>query len=277
MRICYVNGQYVRENEATISIFDRGFLFSDGVYEVSMIYNGKLVDNDGHLKRLARSCSKLAIDLAFSEAEITEIQQQLIEKNNLSSGAIYLQVTRGADADRDFLYSKDIKPTLVMIPQHKTFNPAMPDKGLSVLSMPEIRWAHRDIKTVGLLGAVLAKKLSKDQGYDDAWFVENGYITEGSSNNIFIIKDNKIITKAANTQILNGITRQAVLKVANELNLTIEERDFTVAEAQQADEVFATSATYTVMPVAAIDDVQVADGKPGEISKKVRAAYFSYL
>lgn len=145
------------------------------------------------------------------------------------------------------------------------------------MSMPEIRWAHRDIKAVGLLGAVLAKKLAKDQGYDDAWFVEDGYITEGSSNNIFIIKDDKIITKAANTQILNGITRQAVLKVANELNLTIEERNFTVSEAQQAAEVFATSATMTVMPVTSIDDIKVSNGKPGEITEKVRTAYFACL
>lgn len=128
MRTCYVNGHYVLENEAQISIFDRGFLFSDGVYEVSMVYNGKLVDNTGHLKRLARSCKKLAIDLAFSNDDITEIQQTLITKNNLKSGAIYLQVTRGADADRDFLYSDTIKPTLVMIPQHKTFNPIMPKR-----------------------------------------------------------------------------------------------------------------------------------------------------
>lgn len=277
MRTCYVNGQYVLENEATISIFDRGFLFSDGVYEVSMVYNGKLVDNSGHLQRLARSCKKLSIELPFSGEEISQIQQTLIDKNNLESGAIYLQVTRGADADRDFLYSDSIKPSLVMIPQHKTFNPAMPAKGLSVMSLAEIRWAHRDIKTVGLLGAVLAKTTSKAQGYDDAWFVEDGYITEGSSNNVFLVKDNKIITKAANSQILNGITRQAVLKVAGELNLQIEERDFTVAEAQQADEVFATSATYTVMPVAAVDDAQIGNGQPGKISKKVREAYFSYL
>ncbi len=277
MRTCYVNGDYVLENAAKISIFDRGFLFSDGVYEVSMIYNGKLVDNDGHLKRLARSCEKLGINLALSNEQLTDIQQTLIDKNQISSGAIYLQVTRGADTDRDFLYSDNIKPTLVMIPQHKTFDPAMPAKGLSVMSMPEIRWAHRDIKAVGLLGAVLAKKLAKDQGYDDAWFVENGHITEGSSNNIFLVKGDKIITKAANTQILNGITRQAVLKVANELNLVVVESDFSVTEAQQADEVFATSATMTVMSVCAIDDVKVGNGQPGKISEKIRAAYFSYL
>lgn len=277
MRTCYVNGQYVPENEAQISVFDRGFLFSDGVYEVSMVYNGKLVDNDGHLKRLARSCEKIAIDLPYSAKEITEIQQQLIDKNKLNSGMIYLQVTRGADENRDFLYSDNIKASLVMIPQSKTFNPAMPDKGISVISMPEIRWAYRDIKAVGLLGAVLAKKQAKDQGVDDAWFVEDGFITEGSSNNIFIIKGNKIITKAANAQILNGITRQAVLKVANELNLTIEERNFTVIEAQQADEVFVTSATMTVMPVTNIDGQTVGNGKPGTITTKIRTAYYNSL
>lgn len=274
MRICYLNGEFVTEDKATISVFDRGFLFSDSVYEVSLVLNGKLVDNRGHLARLTRSLNKLDIPAPYSSEEIIALQQQIIEKNQLVNGSIYLQVTRGNDGDRDFLASAQIKPSFMLIPQFNDFTQSpQAEKGISVMSFPEIRWAKRDIKTTGLLGAVLAKKSATEKGYDDAWFVEDGYVTEGTSNNAYIIKGKEIITKPTDGAILAGITRQSVTQLAHEHGLTLVERAFTIEEAQQADEAFITSAGALVTPVIAIDDVPVADGKPGALSLQLRQYY----
>ena len=180
-RIVYVNGDYVPEEDAKISVFDRGFLFADGVYEVSSVLDGKLVDNDGHLVRLGRSLDELKMTAPCSGPDITAIQKELIERNNLVEGVVYLQITRGA-ADRDFNFPEDAMPSLVMFTQEKNIlaNPAA-DKGISVVTLPEIRWQRRDIKTVQLLAPSLAKQAAKDMGADDAWMVEDGHITEGTS------------------------------------------------------------------------------------------------
>ncbi len=274
MRICFLNGQFVPEDEAKISVFDRGFLFSDSVYEVSAVFNGRLVDNRGHLNRLQNSLSEIGIASPYSNEEIIELQKQLIEKNQLENGSVYLQVTRGEESARDFLPNPSTPPTVVMIPQHKdlTVNP-LAERGARVITVPDIRWAKRHIKATGLLGAVLAKQAATAAGCDDAWFVEDGYVTEGSANNAFFIKGNTLVTKAPSSQILNGITRQSVIRIVEDYDLVLEERDFTVAEAQAADEAFASSATMLIVPVVAIDDSIIGDGKPGAMAQKIRQTY----
>lgn len=275
--ICYINGEYVAASDAKISIFDRGFLFSDGVYEVSLVLGGQLVDNRGHLARLSRSLQKLGIAEPLSSEAIVDIQQQLIDKNQLIDGSIYLQVTRGSDGYRDFSFSDTIQPTVVFIPKVENIhdNPKA-ETGIRVQSVPEIRWAHRDIKAISLLAAVMAKQTAVTNGFDDVWFIEDGYITEASAANASIIKDGKIITKAPNQQILNGITRQSVLRLADETGYEFEERDFTLAEAHDADEAFVSSATQLIVGVITIDDVTIGDGKPGAMTRRLRELYLEY-
>ncbi|MEH6627422.1 MAG: D-amino-acid transaminase [Motiliproteus sp.] len=273
-RTVYVNGEFVPEEQARISVFDRGFLFADGVYEVTSVLNGKLIDNDAHLARLNRSLNELDMPSPKSDQEIVEIQQRLVELNKVAEGLVYLQVTRGA-ADRDFGYPANPSPSLVMFTQSKQLvASAKAETGLKVISTPEIRWQRRDIKTVGLLAPCMAKNLALSQGADDAWFVEDGYITEGSSNNAFIVTaDGVIVTRHLGCEILHGITRRVVLEFAEQVGCQVEERPFTVEEAYQAAEAFVTSATTFVMPVVKIDDVNVGDGKPGPVAKQLRQIY----
>ena len=273
-RIVYVNGEYLNEADAKISVFDRGFLFADAVYEVSSVLAGKLIDNKGHLQRLSRSLNELNISAPASNDEITAIQKSLIEKNHLDQGLVYLQVTRGA-ADRDFTYPKGAKPSLVMFTQEKNLlqSPAA-EKGISVITTPDIRWQRRDIKTVALLAACMAKMEAKKAGADDAWFEEDGFITEGSSSNAYIVtKDGKIVTRHLGTQILAGITRQAIMKLAEQQQLVIEERPFSVDEALHAAEAFITSATTFVTPVIAINGEKIGEGQPGPIARILRKFY----
>ena len=275
-RTVYVNGAYAAEEEAKISVFDRGFLFADGVYEVSSVIRGRLVDNRSHLRRLHRSLSELEMNAPASDSEIEAIQYELIARNKLDEGIVYLQVTRGA-ADRDFNYPEDARPTLVMFTQKKQIidNP-LAQTGITVVTTPDIRWARRDIKTVGLLAPSMAKMIAKRAGADDAWMVEQGFITEGSSNNAYIVTDGGVIvTRQLGHEILHGITRQAVLKLADETQLHIEERPFTVAEAHSAKEAFITSASAFVLPVRSIDSIPVGDGRPGPIAQQLRALYIT--
>lgn len=273
-RIVYVNGEFVPEEDAKISVFDRGFLFADGVYEVSSVVNRKLVDNAAHLTRLARSMGELKLTPPCPPEEIEAIQMRLIEENDLDEGLVYLQVTRGA-ADRDFAFPTDATPTLVMFTQaKKVTSNATAEKGISVITVPDIRWKRRDIKTVGLLPASMAKQAALDAGAGDAWFVEDGIVNEGSSNNAFIVThDGKIITRHLGTEILHGITRKAVLAMAAEENLEVEERPFTPEEAYEAREAFSTSASAFVMPVVKIDGHVLGNGVPGPVAEKLRAKY----
>lgn len=273
-RIVYVNGEFVPEEDAKISVFDRGFLFADGVYEVSAVVNRKLVDNPAHLARLTRSMGELKLTPPCAPEEIEAIQLRLIEENDLNEGLIYLQVTRGA-ADRDFAFPTDATPSLVMFTQDKkvTSN-AVAEKGISVITVPDIRWKRRDIKTVGLLPASMAKQAALDAGAGDAWFVEDGIVNEGSSNNAFIVThDGKIVTRHLGTEILHGITRKAVMAMAAEENLEVEERAFTPEEAYEAREAFSTSASAFVMPVVKIDGHVLGNGVPGPVAEKLRAKY----
>lgn len=276
-RIVYVNGAYVPEGEAKISVFDRGFLFADGVYEVSTVLGGKLIDNEAHLARLARSLHALQMNEPCSMDEITQIQKTLIERNALNEGVVYLQITRGA-ADRDFGFPENAEQAVVLFTQHKNIleNPAVA-RGMSVISVEDIRWKRRDIKTVNLLAPVLAKQAAKDAGADDAWMVEDGFVTEGSSNNAFIItKDGTLVTRNLGHEILHGITRKAVLAVAEAEGLTVEERPFTIEEAYEAREAFVTSASTFVMPVVKIDDRVMSNGSPGEMTHKLRERYIAF-
>jgi len=275
-RIVYVNGAYLPEEEAKVSIFDRGFLFADGVYEVSSIIRGKLVDNQAHLLRLNRSLNELEMTAPASDSEIESIQYELIARNCLKEGLVYLQVTRGA-ADRDFNYPEDAVPTLVMFTQAKQIvDNAQAEKGIAIVTTPDIRWARRDIKTVGLLAPCMAKMIAKSAGADDAWMVENGQVTEGSSNNAYIVtREGVIVTRQLGNEILHGITRRAVLGLAAKAHLKIEERPFTVEEAYAAKEAFITSASTFVMPVVKIDGRAVGEGRPGPVSKRLREFYIA--
>lgn len=273
-RIVYVNGEFVPESEAHVSVFDRGFLFGDGVYEVSSVVDRGLVDNAGHLARLERSLGELGMASPASPKEIVRAQKELIARNDLDEGTIYLQVTRGP-ADRDFAYPAEPKPTLVMFTQKKPLieNP-LAARGITIVTLPELRWRRRDVKTVGLLAASMAKQAALDAGADDAWMVEDGFVTEGSSNNAYIVTGGGVVvTRHLGNEILHGITRAAVLRLSREHQIAIEERPFTVEEAKRAAEAFITSASSFVIPVVGIDGETIGDGKPGPMTSRLREIY----
>ena len=277
MRTVYVNGDYLPENEAKVSIFDRGFLMAAGAYEVTSVLGGKLIDFDGHLKRLERSLSELDMDKPEGFDDLLEIHRELVRLNGIEEGMIYLQVTRGAPGDRDFAFPDPevTKPTLVLFTQNKPGLAANPvaKKGIKVISIEDIRWGRRDIKTVQLLYPSMGKMMAKKAGCDDAWMVEDGAVTEGTSNNAYIVKGNKIITRQLSHDILHGITRAAVLRFAQEAQMEVEERPFTIAEAQAADEAFITSASTFVMPVVEIDGARIGSGAPGKVAARLREIY----
>ncbi|MGR5117126.1 D-amino-acid transaminase [Vibrio astriarenae] len=274
-RTVYINGEYVSESEAKISVFDRGFLFADAVYEVTAVLEGLLIDNHGHLERLERSCRELGIKLPVTSEELTEIQKTLIEKNSLIEGGVYLQLTRGCEGDRDFSYSDDIEPTLVLFTQERALiNSSYAQKGIKILSMDDLRWRRRDIKTTSLLPACLAKQIAKQSGCDDVWLIENGLVTEGGSSNAYIVTaDDKVVTRPLSNDILHGITRASLLQLANDFDIEIEEREFTIEEAYEAKEAFVSSATTFIWPVVSIDGKTIGSGKPGSLATKLRDIY----
>ncbi len=276
-RTVYVNGEYLSESEAKISIFDRGFLMADGVYEVTSVLDGKLVDFEGHAARLARSLSELDMRNPLSHEELLEIHRELVRRNGIEEGMVYLQITRGAPGDRDFVFPDpdEVAPTVVMFTQSKpglADNPAA-KRGIKVISIPDIRWGRRDIKTVQLLYPSMGKMAAKKAGCDDAWLVEDGFVTEGTSNNAYIVKGGRIITRDLSHDILHGITRAAVLRFAREAQMEVEERPFTIDEAKAADEAFITSASTFVFPVVEIDGVKLGDGAPGPVATRLREIY----
>lgn len=275
-RTVYVNGKYLPENEATVSIFDRGFLFADGVYEVTSVLDGKLIDFDGHARRLARSLGELGMRNPIATEDLLEVHRELVRANGIVEGLIYLQITRGAAADRDFAYpSEDTPPTIVLFTQNKPglADSPMAKTGIKVISIEDQRWARRDIKTVQLLYPSMGKMMAKAAGCDDAWMVEDGAVTEGTSNNAYIVKGGKIITRHLSNDILHGITRAAVLRFAREAQMEVEERAFTVSEAQDADEAFFTSASAFVMPVVELDGAAIGTGAPGPVATRLREIY----
>ena len=279
-RTVYVNGDYLPEAEAKVSIFDRGFLMADGVYEVTSVLGGKLIDFGGHLKRLQRSLDELEIRNPLTEDEWLEVHRQLVARNGIDEGMVYLQVTRGNPGDRDFVFPpQDTPPTVVLFTQAKAGmadNPVA-KAGWRVISVPDIRWGRRDIKTVQLLYPSMGKMMAKKAGVDDAWFTEDGFVTEGTSNNAYIVKGNRIITRGLSHDILHGITRAAVLRFAREAQMEVEERNFTVDEAKAADEAFITSASAFVMPVVEVDGVALGTGKPGHVATRLREIYIEEM
>ncbi|WJY22602.1 D-amino-acid transaminase [Fontisubflavum oceani] len=275
-RIVYVNGDYLPETEAKISIFDRGFLFADGVYEVTSVLDGKLIDFAGHATRLERSLNELEMQTPVTMDALLEIHRELVARNEITDGLVYLQITRGAAADRDFAYpAEDTPSTIVLFTQNKPGLAESPaaKTGIKVISIEDQRWGRRDIKTVQLLYPSMGKMMAKAAGADDAWMVEDGAVTEGTSNNAYIVKGNTIITRHLGNEILHGITRAAVLRFAREAQMKVEERAFTMDEAKAADEAFVTSASTFVMPVVEIDGQAVGTGVPGNVASRLREIY----
>ena len=274
-RQTYVNGEFLPESEARISIFDRGFLFADAVYEVFSVVNGRLLDFPAHITRLQRSCGALNLPLHHDHDQLLALGREIIKRNHLREGLIYLQITRGT-AERDFLFNQDeMMPGIAMFSQSKTVleNP-IAKTGLSIITMEDKRWGRCDIKTVQLLYPSLAKMAAREKGADDTWFVKDGTITEGTSNNAYIItEDNVIVTRQLSDAILSGVTRAAILNYVHQTEIKLIERDFTVDEAYRAKEAFISSANTFVLPVVRIDDRKIGDGKVGPIATKLRALY----
>ena len=277
-QVAYVNGSFVPLSEAKVSILDRGFLFADGIYEVSAVLDGKLVDNASHLARLVRSVGEISLKLPETIERITEIQKELIERNELANGLVYLEVTRGADKGRDFAFPKNVAPSLVMFTAVKDIVGAQAAKtGISVITVPDIRWARRDVKSIALLAQVLAKQAAAEAGAGEAWMIEDGKVTEGGSSSAFILtQDDVLVTRQNGSEILPGCTGKAVVKLAEERQLRVEERAFSVDEALRAKEAFITSATVFVQAVVSIDGKKVADGKPGPMTSRLREIYVDF-
>jgi D-alanine transaminase len=280
-RTVFVNGTYLPEEDAKISIFDRGFLMADGVYEVTSVLDGKLIDFSGHVARLERSLKELDMANPATPDELLAIHRELVARNGIDDGLVYLQVTRGSPGDRDFAFPDPATTpsTLVLFTQSK---PGLADSpvartGWKVISVDDIRWGRRDIKTVQLLYPSMAKMMAKKAGVDDAWLVEDGHVTEGTSNNAYIVKGNRIITRHLSSDILHGITRAAVLRFAAEAQMEVDERPFTIAEAKSADEAFISSASAFVMPVVEIDGTFLGNGLPGPVTRRLREIYIDEM
>lgn len=278
MRSVYVNGAFVAEDEAKVSVFDRGFMFADGIYEVTAVLQGKLVDFDLHQARLSRSLTALALDLPLDRAQWLAIHRELIARNGLDEGLVYLQVTRGVE-DRNFLFpAAGTAPTVVMYTQAKAvLDSPQATRGLHIIGLPDLRWGRSDIKTTQLLYACLAKEQAKAQGADDAWLVKDGRVTEGTSNNAFILThDGAVVTRELSRALLPGVTRGALVALIEEHGLRFEARAFSLDEAKGAAEAFITSSTSFVYPVVSIDGQPVGEGRPGPMAQRLRALYIEH-
>jgi D-alanine transaminase len=272
-RIVYVNGHYLPEDEGKISIFDRGFLFADGIYEVTAVVSGKLIDYEPHMERLERSLSEIRMAWPCSKAELRGMHDELIVRNKLDQGWVYMQITRGA-ADRDFKFPEEAKPTLVGFTQSKPLldNPDA-RTGVKVVTVPDIRWMRRDIKSVMLLAPVLGKQAAYEAGAFEAWMIEDGHVTEGTSSNAYIVRNGRVITRPLSNHILAGVTRRSLLKLAEDAGVVIEQRRFTLQEAYEADEAFLTSASNFVLPIVEIDGNRIGGGQPGPVARKLRSLF----
>ncbi|MCA0277611.1 MAG: D-amino-acid transaminase [Proteobacteria bacterium] len=277
-RIAYVNGRYLPHSHAGVHIEDRGYQFADGVYEVCEVARGFIVDSVGHLNRLDRSLSELRIGWPVNRAVLVHIMREVIRRNRVVNGLVYLQVTRGV-APRDHVFPAEGTPSALVVTAKRTDPVASAKKaaaGLKVITVPENRWDRVDIKSVGLLPNVLARQQAKEAGAQEAWFVDpDGTVKEGAATNAWIVtKDGVLVTRPADHGILRGITRTTLMDVARKLGLKVEERGFTVEEAKGAREAFITAATTVIMPIVAIDDQPVANGHPGSVALSLREAFF---
>jgi D-alanine transaminase len=276
-RIAYVNGRYVAHRDASVHIEDRGYQFADGVYEVCEVARGFIVDMPRHLNRLERSLKELSIAWPVSRAALMIIMREVVRRNQVSTGLVYLQVTRGV-ASRDFAFPENAHSALVVVAKKvdPSFQAKRAESGIKVITVPETRWDRVDIKSTGLLANVLAKQKAKEAGCQEAWFVDtDGKVKEGGSSNAWIVtRDGVLVTRPADHGILRGITRTTLFDVAKKLGLKIEERGFSVAEAKAAREAFVSSATTIAMPVVEIDGTTIANGQPGSVTLSLREAFF---
>ena len=274
-RIVYVNGDYLPEAEGKVSIFDRGFLFADGVYEVTAVVGGKLIDYAPHMERLERSLREIAMAWPCTKSELRTVHDELIRRNAVKQGWVYMQITRGV-ADRDFKFPKSVGSSLVAFTQVKDIvdNPDA-TTGVKVISVPDVRWARRDIKSVMLLAPVLGKQAAYEAGAFEAWMIEDGHVTEGTSSNAYIVKDGRVVTCPLSNRILAGITRRSLFRLAAESGVVIEERRFTLNEAYEADEAFLTSASNFVLPIVEIDGNRIGGGQPGPVARKLRSLFIA--
>jgi len=279
-RFAYINGAYVHHNEAQIHIEDRGFQFADSIYEVISCIDGMLADERGHLDRMERSLSELNMGMPLPRKTMQIIMRELLRRNRIRNAAVYIQVTRGI-AKRDFGFPPDdTKQTLVMTTRPLAFrNTPQHQAGIKVITVPDIRWKRRDIKTTAMTAQVLAKQEAIEKGGSEAWMLDDdGFVTEGASSNAWIVtKAGVLITRPATGDILRGVTRTAADHVRNTLNLKMEERAFTVKEAQEAAECFVSAATVMIMPVVQINDKKIGDGKPGPVTEEIFKSYLSYI
>lgn len=279
MRTVFLNGQYLPENEAQVSIFDRGFLFADSVYEVISVLDGKLVDFDAHVVRLHRSMAELKMGHAPDRETVLTVCRELVACNELVEGVVYLQITRGNPEDRDFLFPPaGTQPTIAAFTQSMALiDRPQATTGLSIVTLPDRRWGMATVKTTQLLYASLMKEEAKSQGADDAWLVRDGFVTEGTSQNAHIVtQDGVLITHPLDSSILHGITQASVLELARQGAVKVETRAFTVDEARNAAEALVTAASAFVLPVSRIDGVQIGDGKAGPITLKLREIYIEF-
>ena len=276
-RIVYVNGAYVSQADAKVSVFDRGFLFGDGVYEVIPVVNSRLVEADHAVARLDRSLGEIGMAWPCAREDYIPILEELRQRNDITEGSVYMQVTRGV-ADRDFAFPANTPTSFVAFASaRKLIDNPLAKTGVVVVSVPDLRWKRRDIKSINLLAQCLAKQEAVSRGAFEGWMHEDGLVTEGASSSAFIIKDNKIITRALSSAILPGIRRKVIVRLAKEHGIALEERAFTLEEAAAADEAFLSSATTLVMPVVSIDGKPVADGKPGRVTTLMRRLYVELL
>jgi len=277
-RIAYVAGQYLPHRQAAVHIEDRGFQFADGVYEVIAVVGGHLVDEALHIERLHRSLNELRIVPPIGDAALKIVIRETIRRNAVDTGIVYLQVTRGA-APREHAFPKSAKPTLVVTARRtKPPDPRLGEEGIAVITIPDIRWQRCDIKSVALVANVLGKQQAREASAYEAWQVDReGRITEGTSTNAWIVTmDDTVVTRAADTAILNGVTRLAVFDIIDREGYRLVERPFTVAEAKAAREAFLSSTTADLLPVVRIDGAPVGEGRPGRLTLKLRAAYFAH-
>lgn len=273
-RIVFLNGSFLPIEDAKVPFMDRGFMFGDGVYEGVGIVDGRLIDNEGHLERLERSLMEVRIPNPYTRAEWTHLQEELARRNGMNEGFIYFQVTRGV-AERDFTFPENATPTVAMFTQAKAIvNAPAAETGIAVITVPDLRWKRRDIKSISLLAQVLAKQAAKEAGAQETWMVEDGYVTEGGASSAFIVtRQGRVVVRPLSNAILPGITRKSLLALSSEAGIALEERMFTVEEAYEAAEAFLTSASNFVLPVVMIDGRLVGDGKPGPITRKLREIY----
>ncbi len=276
MRAVYLNGAFVADTDAKVSIFDRGLLFADGIYEVAGVLDGKLIDFDSHMARLDRSLREMGMTAPMSHAEILSVMREMVSRNAVDEGMVYMQITRGTQ-ERDFVFTDGLTPTVFMFTQATSAKERdKAEKGVSLMSCPDLRWKRRDIKTVGLLAQSLAKTTAKRAGFDEALMLEDGFVTECGCTSFHIVTGGAVVTRPLSNAILSGCTRKALLRLAEQGGIAIRERACRLVEAYEADEAFITGASSHVQPVVKIDGQEIGNGTPGPVVRRLKEIYLDF-